>query len=126
MKTPPPEGFGLEVDVSSKLELSLRVLPNLANGAEAIRVDSGRPQCLRAGDVHAVFDVCVRVVELRMIEHVVSLEPELRLHALGDGEVLEQAYVRAVIARPVEVVARHVARTHRDVRSVQRRRSKHA
>src|SRR5215472_328048 len=40
----------------------------------------------------------------RMIEHVEGIHTELRLHALGNGEVLEERSVRKECTRPAEAV----------------------
>lgn len=116
-------GLWLEVDVGRKLELTLRVLPDAVDGTEAVGVHAGGPLRRGSGNVDAVVNIGVGIIELRMVEDVVGLRTELRPDPLGDGKVLEEADVGAVVAGAVEVVAPQGAGTDRDIGGVQRRSS---
>src|SRR5215470_2823112 len=48
-------------------------------------------ELLRLAEIRAVRDIAVRAVQLRMVEQVVDLRPEVQLEPFGQSEALEQA-----------------------------------
>ena len=96
-------GAKLKVELTSELQLTrITGAGDLAGGA-GIRTRERRSRRRRGQTI-------VNVSPLRVIEHVISLEPNLNAHALSEDEVLEKRHVPIVNSRTVDRIAPEVAK----------------
>src|ERR1700761_8198450 len=96
----------LEIDARSKLQLTFRLLSHGVDRSEALS-SARRVRSVRLRQT--VVDIAIRIHELRCVEQVVCLRPQLEPHTFCNRKILEDSEIHRVISRAEELVALHIA-----------------
>src|ERR1700685_2200157 len=85
--------FSLEQQFQSELDLP-RIVGRIASGSDL--AESLVQKVLRPGDGHNAVAAKSRTVEVRMIENVKELRPELQVETLAEMEILGSGEIQSV------------------------------
>ena|SRR5713101_416468 len=78
------------------------------NPSAVLNEAPGQPGILEEAEVPST-SVTIGNQCIRLVKHVESFQADLRLHAFGDRQVLEDGHVRSEVSRPCKVISAGVS-----------------